>query len=147
MVYKRNKADPCLMYKWVDGYLVMWMTWVDDCLVAYPDSLVKVDKEKMMNLFECKELGEVDEYVGCKIDYDRKDRSMSITQPIILQSYKDKFNLDGHGKVPKTPIEPGSVLRKGEGEPLNTAGHKKNCTSVCRKKVVQGVLPTTTGYK
>eukprot|EP00957_Ditylum_brightwellii_P077734 5906814-Ditylum_brightwellii.AAC.1 len=27
MVYKRNRADPCLMYKWVDGYLVVWMTW------------------------------------------------------------------------------------------------------------------------
>eukprot|EP00957_Ditylum_brightwellii_P022677 1709890-Ditylum_brightwellii.AAC.1 len=63
MVYKRNKADPCLMYKWVEGYLVVWMTWVNDCLTAGPDNLVKVDKEKMKNMFECEELGELDEYV------------------------------------------------------------------------------------
>eukprot|EP00957_Ditylum_brightwellii_P083189 6325214-Ditylum_brightwellii.AAC.1 len=84
----------------------------------------------MMNLFECEELGEVNEYVGRKIDYDWKYRSILITQPVLFQSYKDEFNLDEHGKVPKTPAEAGSVPRKGKGEPLNTAGHKKYHTGV-----------------
>eukprot|EP00957_Ditylum_brightwellii_P185828 14148328-Ditylum_brightwellii.AAC.1 len=137
MMYKRNKEDSCLMNKWVDGYLVVWMTWVDVYLTTGPDGLVKVDKEKMMSLFQCEELGEVDEYVGFKIDYDQKDRSMSINQPVLLQSYKDEFNLDEHGKVPKTLAEAGSLLRKGEGEPLNTDGHKKYCTGA---ELSEGVL-------
>eukprot|EP00957_Ditylum_brightwellii_P035609 2698993-Ditylum_brightwellii.AAC.1 len=84
----------------------------------------------MMNLFECEELGEVDEYVGCKIDYDQKDGSTPNTQPVLLQSYKDEFKLDEHRKVSKTPAEAGSVLGKGEGEPCHTPGHKKYCTGV-----------------
>ena len=34
MEYKRNKADPCLYHKWIGGKLMIWITWVDNCLIA-----------------------------------------------------------------------------------------------------------------
>jgi hypothetical protein len=34
MHFQRSKADPCLYYKWNDDGLILWISWVDDCLVA-----------------------------------------------------------------------------------------------------------------
>ena len=33
--YNRSKADPCLHYKWNEqGKLVVWLSWVDNCVVG-----------------------------------------------------------------------------------------------------------------
>eukprot|EP00957_Ditylum_brightwellii_P094995 7234254-Ditylum_brightwellii.AAC.1 len=66
-----NDANPCLSYKWVNGKLVVWITWVDDCLNTGPEQEVRETVKQMNSLFECKELGELTEYVGCKIDYNK----------------------------------------------------------------------------
>ena len=34
MQYGRSKADPCLYFKWTALGLILWLAWVDDCLVA-----------------------------------------------------------------------------------------------------------------
>eukprot|EP00957_Ditylum_brightwellii_P204055 15337406-Ditylum_brightwellii.AAC.1 len=64
MEFLRNKADPCLSFKWINGKLVLWITWVDDCLNAGPDNNVKKSVNEMSSLFETEELGELEEYVG-----------------------------------------------------------------------------------
>eukprot|EP00957_Ditylum_brightwellii_P201598 15326342-Ditylum_brightwellii.AAC.1 len=107
MRYKRNKADPCLAYKWVDGFLVIWLSWVDDCLNAGPTVLVKDSTKQMKFIFECVDLGEMDEYVGCKVDYNKEEGFMKLTQPVLLQSYEDEFDLDEGGHAPKTPAKTG----------------------------------------
>eukprot|EP00957_Ditylum_brightwellii_P128242 9780668-Ditylum_brightwellii.AAC.1 len=71
----------------------------------------------MSSLFETEELGELEEYVGCKIEYNREERWMRLTQPILLQSYEDEFELDEHGLNPHTPADTGSMLERIEGEP------------------------------
>ena len=35
MCYKQSKADPCLYYQWTSIGLILWISWVDDCLVAF----------------------------------------------------------------------------------------------------------------
>eukprot|EP00957_Ditylum_brightwellii_P108299 8262075-Ditylum_brightwellii.AAC.1 len=40
MSYSGNKADPCLAFQWIDGLLVIWIIWVDDCLAIGPPKLV-----------------------------------------------------------------------------------------------------------
>ena len=37
MKYARNRADPCLYFRWVKGELVIWISWVDDCLLVGPN--------------------------------------------------------------------------------------------------------------
>ena len=32
MKYTRNQAEPCLNFRWVEGELVIWISWVNDCL-------------------------------------------------------------------------------------------------------------------
>ena len=36
MNYTRNQADPCMYFRWVKGELVIWISWVDDCILAGP---------------------------------------------------------------------------------------------------------------
>jgi hypothetical protein len=107
--YLRSKADPCLYYKWGEEGLVLWISGFDNCLIAGPDSVVKKEKEKMKQLFDCNDIGELQECVGCKIVHDRAERSVKITQPV--QSFTDIFVL-GSTKH-ETPATAGEVLRKG----------------------------------
>lgn len=113
MKYKRSKADPCLYYDWTDLGLVLWISWVDDCLVVGTTEAVARAKEEMMNRFDCDEVGELEEYVGCKIDINREERSVKITQPVLLQSFVDEFELPD-GYAPRTPAIAGDVLVRGE---------------------------------
>ena len=57
--------------------------------------------------------GEIMEFIGCKIDYDRTNNSMRFTQPVLLQSFADEFAMDGNDK-PNTPGVPMKTLQMGE---------------------------------
>jgi hypothetical protein len=93
---------------------VIWITWVDDCLIAGARERVTEAKQQMMELFDCEEIGEMKEYVGCRVEHNREERYIKLTQPVMIQSFKDEFELEIGGKMPKTPAEPGSILVKGE---------------------------------
>eukprot|EP00957_Ditylum_brightwellii_P131161 10004028-Ditylum_brightwellii.AAC.1 len=58
----------------------------------------------------------MDEYVGCKVDCNNKKGYMKLTQPVLLQSYVNKFSLEEGGHAPHTPAKTGQVLSKGEYE-------------------------------
>jgi hypothetical protein len=47
----------------------------------------------MQQYFECEDIGELKEYVGCKIDQNKKDESLKITQPVIIRSFQDEFGV------------------------------------------------------
>jgi Reverse transcriptase (RNA-dependent DNA polymerase) len=66
MGFKRSKADPCLYYAWTKFGLCMWISWVDDCLVVGTKEAVAIAKKQLMAKFECDEVGNMNEYVGCK---------------------------------------------------------------------------------
>jgi len=114
MGYKRSKADPCLYYTWTMRGLVLWISWVDDCLVCGNAEAVKIAKRQMMERFDCDEVGELTEYIGCKLHRD--DESIKMTQPVLLQSFKEEFGATVGDGVPRTPATPGDVLRQGEPE-------------------------------
>ena len=68
-----------------------------------------------MTKFECDEVGELKEYVGCKIDWNKEEKWMKLTQPVLLQSFSDEFDIEG-GKNPVTPAEAGLILQASETE-------------------------------
>jgi hypothetical protein len=113
MKYTRSKADPCLYYSWNDGGLVIWISWVDDCLICGKKESVLHAKEEIKKIFDCDEVGELKEYVGCKIDYNKEEGWIKMIQPVLMQSYVDEFELP-KGETPRTPATPGSVLQKVE---------------------------------
>ena len=112
MMYKRNGADPCMYFKWTMVGLVIWLSWVDDCMIWGHKDIVPKENEEFMSRFDCDDVGEVKEYVGCKIDRNEKERSIKFTQPVMIQSFKDEFKTGD--RKPTTPAEGGSVLMKGD---------------------------------
>jgi hypothetical protein len=112
MEYNRSKADPCLYFCWTAIGLILWISWVDDCLVVGKKGGVLKAKEEMMSRFDCDEVGEMKEYVGCKVERDWENGSLKLTQPVLLQSFTDEFDLPD-GNCSNTPAVPGDVLRKG----------------------------------
>jgi hypothetical protein len=57
MNFKRSEADPCLYYCWTMYGLVVWLYWIDDCLVAGYKRSVEAAKEQIKSRFECDDLG------------------------------------------------------------------------------------------
>ena len=106
MNYVVNKADPCLYHCWEWGRLTLWVTWVDNCLIASVLSIVAKAKEKMKLCFDCNNIGRMEEYVGCKVQYDAPKRSMMLTQPVLLQSFQDEFGVLLEGHVLATSVVP-----------------------------------------
>jgi hypothetical protein len=51
----------------------------------------KHTKNQLMERFDCYEVGNEDEYVGCKIDHvdDKKGPYLKITHPVLLKSYHE----------------------------------------------------------
>jgi hypothetical protein len=123
MNFKISAADPCLYHCWTMYGLVVWLSWIDDCLVAGDKRAVEAAKEQMKSRFECDDLGELNEYVGCKIDRD--EDSVKFTQPVLIQSYEDEFELNKTRQV-FTPEEQGKVLMKcDQGTKLGGKEQKK----------------------
>ena len=69
--FQRSTADPFMIYKWTEqNGLVVWLCWVDDGLCTGNDSGVRETKEQFKKHFEVDDVGPLEEYMGCKIDYD-----------------------------------------------------------------------------
>ena len=107
----RNKAEPCMFYKFVNGKIVVFILWVDDCCICGEKQAVLQAVKDFTSLWDCKDLGELKEYVGCKVE--RTERTIRLTQPVKVQRFTDEFHCqeaDGGDKQPATPAPPGTVL-------------------------------------
>jgi hypothetical protein len=113
MKYEKSMADPCLYFCWTMRGLIIWLSWIDDCLVAGNEEGVLADKEQIKARFDCDNIGELTEYVGCKVE--RTKDYVRFTQPVLLQSYVDEFSIES-GRSVRTPAESGKVLVKGDDE-------------------------------
>jgi hypothetical protein len=109
-----NAVDPCLFYQWIDGQLIVILLWVDDFAIFGPDELVPGIKNELLSLFNCKDVAEMKQYVGCRIERDRENGWIHLTQPVKIQKFVDEYGIDIiSNRVPSTPAEPGFVLKKG----------------------------------
>ena len=115
-MYKRSVADPCLYYRWNNGNLVLWLSWVDDLFVCGNKANVLPEVAKMKTKFKCDDGGPINEYIGCKVDYKPDEHMMKLTQPVLLQSFTDEFEIDSV-QAYKQPAAPNTVLKMEEEEP------------------------------
>ncbi len=108
----RSIADPCLYYKWGEERFVLIVSWIDDSLIIGSKKAVKKIKKDIMGRFDCKDCGDIEEYVGCKMV--RTKNLLKFTQPVLMQSYNDKFVLPK--KNYRMPALAGLVLVAGKKE-------------------------------
>jgi hypothetical protein len=83
-------------------------------------------KAQLQNHFTLDEQGELQEYVGCKIECDKRQRWMELTQPVMIQSFSDDFDLPNQKAV--IPAKQGEVMSKDDRVPLK----KKHGESVSK---------------
>jgi hypothetical protein len=69
-------------------------------------------KRDIMEMVECDDGGQAEEFVGCKIEYNRAEKWLRLTQPVLLQSFKDEFQLI-EDQQPLTPGIPTKALQTG----------------------------------
>ena len=87
---------------------------MDDCLIAGALSAVAIGKEETKSHFDCNNVGRMEEYVGCKVQYNASRCTMTLTQLVLLQSFQDKFGVTLDGHVPAMLAVPSTVLCCGE---------------------------------
>ncbi len=83
--------------------MVLIVLWIDDNLIIGTKKAVEKTKKDLMERFDYKDCEDIEEYVGCKIE--RTKNSSKFTQPVLMQSYNDKFELPK--KSYKTPAPAG----------------------------------------
>ena len=110
----RSKVDPCVYFRWTKNGINIWASWVDDLLSCGHNHDVHEGRKAIKQYFDLDEIGELKEYVGCKVEYDREDGWMKLTQPVLLQSFDDEFNLDGVVGECATPASPNTMLVDGD---------------------------------
>jgi hypothetical protein len=109
MGFARSKADPCLCWDWTVNGLVLWMSWIDNCSVLRKAEGVKIAKKQMTDQFDCDEVGNMDEHIGCELVRNFEERWIKFLQTLPLQSFTDEFDLPQE-KAPNTPAEGGQIL-------------------------------------
>ena len=72
---------------WIDGYL---------CVVHEVD--VQKARAELLRRFKCDDIGDIEEYLGYKVERCHEKRQVKPIQTVILQSYTDKFDLPPTGK-------------------------------------------------
>ena len=74
--------------------MLMQLASIRKSSVAGKKNNVLKAKTEMMSRFDCDEVGELREYIGCKLDWNEDKRWIKITQPVLLQSLKDEFEFE-----------------------------------------------------
>lgn len=115
----KHKVDPCVYHRWTDQGLNLWASWVDDILSFGSERDVIQGREELKKHFALDEIGEMMEYVGCRIDYNKEEGSVKISQPVLIQSLKDEFDLTGVRESTSTPAA-GSILIDTEAVKVDT---------------------------
>ena len=87
---RRINADPCINLKCTGIVRLIYLSWIGDCECFGKDDEVEKSSNEMMDLFDCDDVVNMNEYVGCKINVDD---GFTFTQLVILQSFRDDFSL------------------------------------------------------
>ena len=53
--------------------LILWLFWVDGCLITGKEQANEIAKKQMMNQFDCNNVDKLKEHVGCKIDCNKEE--------------------------------------------------------------------------
>ena len=60
---ERNKADPCIYFKWIANGLTLWLLWIDNCMIWGDKEQETEEKYEFMKRFNCEDIGPLTAYV------------------------------------------------------------------------------------
>jgi Reverse transcriptase (RNA-dependent DNA polymerase)/gag-polypeptide of LTR copia-type len=91
------------------GHDTIIAIYVDDILIAGPNmQKIKQLKKQLSDQFKMTDMGPCSFYLGMKIERDRKNRTLTLSQHAYLQNVMERFNMDNSS--PKaTPMDTGAA--------------------------------------
>ena len=110
--WNQSKIDECIFYK--DSIILLM--YVDD-LIIFNKSNDIIDKQvkDMQRIFKMEDLGNVDEYLGVKVQGN--DNKIYLTQPQLIQQIIDDVKLPKGSKPVSIPAMPTKTLMRSIDEP------------------------------
>lgn len=78
-----------MYFKWTAAGIIIWLSWIDYCVYYVKPEDVAKSKKEVMEKLDYEDCGEMNEYVGCKIE--RRGDILKMTQPVLVQSLEDEF--------------------------------------------------------
>ncbi|WIA41017.1 hypothetical protein OEZ86_004655 [Tetradesmus obliquus] len=118
--FKASDADPSLFIqnnKTSNTYL---LTYVDDILIAAPTiSAVESIKRSLMSVFDARDLGETNHYLGINIIRDRGSGTIKLSQELMIREVVEHYGLT-EAKTLSTPLSHSIKLSAGDGDLLDT---------------------------
>jgi hypothetical protein len=116
--FTTSSADPALFIKHAPRttFIVIWLD--DDLLIGHPEE-VQEAKTAISSMFEVRDLGLADFFLGMEITCDRNNRTITLSQKRATQDLIQEFNMQT-AKPRPTPL---SIAEKPtrEGEALDTS--------------------------
>lgn len=123
--FKRLTSDPCIYTFSSNSKKIYIMIYVDDILLMSNDMYqIKIIKEYLSQEFEMKDLGEVEYFLGIKIERDIQNSITKISQQEYIENIIKKFKME-ESKTMSTPIEKGLQLNKADFSDLTEKPYKE----------------------
>ena len=112
--FVRSRADPCLLFRsGIDGFVV-FLVYVDDCLICGSREGIRNCVRDIKKRFNISEMGNLSEYVGAK--YIREGNKYIISQQALIDGISTLFDVEN--EVPTTPAISGQVLLKSTSDDI-----------------------------
>jgi hypothetical protein len=117
--FARSIWDQCVYYRGVGKERLVVAAVVDDLITVYQDEdTFKKFWEAIAHEFNVKDIGEVEQYVGIKVDRNRKEGTIDLSQTELLDEVLAAHKMEDTTPG-KTPMTAGKVLKPAtEGEAL-----------------------------
>ena len=108
--YTTSRADPCVRYKRDGGQYTITDTYTDDVFGASTtDEEVRKRKNEMGEVWEIKDVGESEYFLGMRVQQDLTAGTITLTQRPYWEHVMNRFDLS-HVPLRNTPLPVGLVL-------------------------------------
>lgn len=111
-----------MYYKSSGKDIIFVLIYVDDIILAGINlNIIEKCKKDLMNKFELQDKGDLNNFLGLEIEYDRDKGFLEISQKRFLQGILKKFNFENCNSI-STPIDPKCAMNthnyESEKEPV-----------------------------
>jgi hypothetical protein len=117
--FSPSTADPALFCRKDPGKETYTVVWVDDSLVIGTSAAVEETKEALAAVFDIRDLGDANFFLGMEIERNRSDKTITLTQKRSIKNLLAEHGMTG-AKARATPMSPAEKPTR-EGEELDVS--------------------------